>query len=212
VKRHDQYCPIARTLDLLGDRWSMLVIRELSFGDAPFSALRRSLTGISPTLLTERLQMLGVHGLVAARAPAPSAARTAYTLTAKGRDALPILRAMARFGMTLLPSPRRARNVRPETAAHAAVRAFYDAAAAEGIDERYRLVLDGKTFDLASARGERSAKASAEPDLVLMGDARAVIAARRGDITLGDAIASGAIAARGSKRALRHFQRVYRLP
>jgi len=195
---------------VLGDRWSMLVIRELSFGDARFSALRQHLAGISPTLLTERLQTLTAQHLVATR-PATSGARTVYTLTRKGREALPILRAMARFGMALLPSPRRGAKVRPETAAYAAVNAYHDRDAAAGIDERYRLVLDDQTFDLTS--GPPSARAAdAEPDLVLTGPARAMVAARRGETTLSEALAAGTIQARGSKRALRHFQRVFRLP
>ena len=52
-KRHGQYCPIARTLDLVGDRWSLLILRELLFGDQRFVDLREHLPGISPTLLTE---------------------------------------------------------------------------------------------------------------------------------------------------------------
>ena len=212
MKRHAHYCPVARSLDLLGDRWSMLVIRELSFGDARFSALRRNLVGISPTLLSERLQALADHGLITTRAPAPSASRTVYTLTAKGREALPILRAMARFGMSLLPSPRRAAKIRPEMAVHAALNAYYDPDAAAGVDERYRLVIDGATFELGSAAGAGTSATRREPDLILTGSARAVIAARRGDTTLTEAIAAGDIEARGTKRALRHFQRVYRLP
>ena len=210
MKRHAHYCPIARSLDLLGDRWSILIIRELSFGDARFSALRRNLVGISPTLLTERLQALTAHGLVATTAP--SAARAVYTLTARGREALPILRAMVRFGMSHLPSARRAAKIRPETAAHGAIGVYYDADAAAGIDERYRLVVDGATFELASAPGGRSAPAKGAPDLVVTGSARAILAVRRGETTLGKAIAGGEIAATGSKRALRHFQRVFQLP
>jgi DNA-binding HxlR family transcriptional regulator len=211
MKRHTQYCPIARTLDLLGDRWSILILRELVLGAPRFSDLRRNLPGISPTLLTERLQTLTAHGLVTTRALPRPGGRTVYTLTERGREALPILRAMSRFGMSLLPSPRRVARIRPAMAAQSAVAAYYDREAAAGIDERYRLVLDGETFELASARGARPAEDD-EPDLILTGPARTVIAARRGETTLGEAIASGVVATRGSKRALRNFQRVFRLP
>src|SRR3954447_4883736 len=68
MKRHAHYCPIARSLDLLGDRWTILIVRELSFGDARFSTLRRNLVGISPTLLTDRLQTLDAHGIITTRA------------------------------------------------------------------------------------------------------------------------------------------------
>jgi DNA-binding HxlR family transcriptional regulator len=211
MKRHSHYCPIARSLDLLGDRWSILILRELLLADRRFSELRANLPGISPTLLTERLQALAAHDLLTTRTVALPAPHTVYSVTDKGREVGPILRAMSRFGMSLLPSPRRVAKIRPATAAHSAVAAYYDGDAAAGIDEWYRLVLDGETFDLASARGGRPAASRAEPDLVLTGPARALIAARRGETTLGETIASGVIATHGNKRALRNFQRVFRL-
>lgn len=125
-KRHDQYCPIARTLDLIGDRWSLLILREFLFGDQRFVDLREHLPGISPMLLTERLQMLAEQGLVATKELPPPAARTVYTTTAKVREARPILRAMARFGLELLPPPRASTKVRPETAVYGAVESWYD--------------------------------------------------------------------------------------
>jgi DNA-binding HxlR family transcriptional regulator len=212
-KRHDQYCPIARTLDVVGDRWSLLILRELLFGDRRFIDLRAYLPGISPTLLTQRLQELTANGLVATIELPPPAARTVYTATAKAREAIPILHAMARFGMKLLPPPRASMKLRSETAAYGAVEAWYDSRAAKGIDEVYRLVVDGAEFTLASAPGATREKiAKRAPDLVLTAPAHVIVAARRGETTLADALASGAATVTGSKRALRNFQRVFRLP
>ena len=209
-KRHGHYCPIARTLNLVGDRWSLLILRELLFGDQRFVDLRAQLPGISPTLLSERLQALADHGLVATKELPPPAARTVYTATAKAREAAPILRAMARFGMDLLPPPRASSKVRPETAAHGALLAYYDADAAAGIDEVYRLVVDGRAFMLTSTRGGRVAPDRA-PDLVLTSPAHVIVAARRGETTLADAIDAGLVSVAGSKRARRNFERVFRL-
>lgn len=211
MKRHGHYCPIARTLDLVGDRWSLLILRELLFGDQRFVDLRGNLPGISPTLLTERLQALAAHGLVATRELPPPAARTVYTATAKAREAAPILRAMARFGMELLPRPRASTKVRPETAAHGALLPYYDAAAAAGLDEVYRLVIDGHAFTLTSARGGARTAPGREPDATLTVPAYVVLAARRGERSLADALASGLATAAGSKRALRNFQRIFQL-
>ncbi len=210
-KRHGHYCPIARTLDLVGDRWSLLILRELLFGDQRFVDLREHLPGISPTLLSERLQALAEHGLVASRELPPPAARTVYTPTAKAREAVPILQAMARFGMDLLPSLRPSTKVRPETAAYGAIAAWHDPTAATDVDEVYRLVVDGSDFTLTS--GNRGARAAAgrDPDMTLAAPAHVWLAARRGETTLADALASGAATAAGSKRALRNFQRVFRL-
>jgi len=212
-KRHDQYCPIARTLDVLGDRWSLLILRELLLGDRRFVDLREWLPGVSPTLLTKRLQQLTASGLVTTIELPPPAARTVYTATAKGREAIPILRAMIRFGMKLLPPPRASTKLRPQSVSHVAVEAWYDSKAADGIDEIYRLVIDGAEFTLGSARGvTREKLAMREPDLVLAAPAHVLVAARLGEPTLAEALASGAATVKGSKRAMRNFQRVFRLP
>src|SRR5271156_4633082 len=177
-KRHDQYCPIARTVDVLGDRWSILILRELLLGDRRFVDLREWLPGISPTLLTQRLQELTARGLVATIELPPPAARTVYTATARGREAAPILRAMTRFGMKLLPPPRASTKLRPQSVAYAAVEAWYDSGAANGIDEIYRLVVDGAEFTLGSARGAtREKMAKRAPDLVLTTPAYLLVAA-----------------------------------
>ena len=157
-KRHDQYCPIARTVDVLGDRWSILILRELLLGDKRFVDLREWLPGISPTLLTKRLQELTANGLVATIELPPPAARTVYTVTARGREVRPIIRAMTHFGMKLLPPPRASTKLRPKSVAYVAVEAWYDLRAANGIDEIYRLVIDGAEFTLASAHGATSEK------------------------------------------------------
>jgi DNA-binding HxlR family transcriptional regulator len=212
-KRHDQYCPIARTLDVLGDRWSLLILRELLMGDRRFVDLREWLPGISPTLLTQRLQELTANGLVATIELPPPAARTVYTATARGREAAPILRAMTRFGMPLLPPPRASTKLRPQSVAYAAVEAWYDSRAANGIDEIYRLVIDGAEFTLGSARGATLEKmAKRAPVLVLTAPAHLLVAARHGGTTLADALASGAATVTGRKHALRNFQRIFRLP
>ena len=212
MKRHDQYCPIARTLDIVGDRWSLLILRELLFGDQRFSDLRRELSGISATLLTERLQALAKHGLVATRELPPPAARTVYTATPRTREAVPILQAMARFGMDLLPPARASTKVRPATAAYGAVSPWYDARAAGDLDEVYHLVIDGEQFTLASLRGGTRRAREREPDLVVTAPAHVILAARHGDTTLADAIARGAVKVEGSKRVLRNFQQIFRLP
>jgi DNA-binding HxlR family transcriptional regulator len=212
-KRHDQYCPIARTLDVLGDRWSLLILRELLLGDRRFVDLREWLPGVSPTLLTKRLQQLTANGLIATIELPPPAARTVYTATARAREAIPILRAMTRFGMKLLPPPRASTKLRPQSVAYVAVEAWYDPREAMGTDEIYCLVIDGAEFMLGSARGATREKlAKRAPDLVLTAPAHVFVAARQGEPTLAEALVSGTATMTGSKRALRNFQRVFCLP
>ncbi len=212
MKRHAHYCPVARTLDVVGDRWSLLILRELLFGDRRFSDLRLNLPGISPTLLTERLKVLARHGLVSTRELPPPAARTVYTATQRTRAVVPILQAMARFGMDLLPPARSSTRIRPAVAAYGAVTPWYDAEAAGDLDEVYRLVIDGEEFSLTSVRGGSRRAQGREPDVVLTAPAQVILAARQGETTLGDAISRGAVKVAGSKRGLRNFQEVFRLP
>ena len=120
---------------------------------------------------------------------------------------------MARFGMELLPPVRAATKLRPETAAHGALTPYWDATAADGVDEVYRLVIDGRDFTFTSARGGKAAPDRA-PDLVLTTPAHVILAARRGDRPLADALADGTATvepAKGGRRALRNFQRIFNI-
>lgn len=93
-----QHCPVARTLDIVGDRWTMLVLRDLSWGRRKFSALLLSLEGISGNLLSERLKRLEEHGMVERVFYSDHPPRAEYKLTAKGRAFVPVLQAMRAYG------------------------------------------------------------------------------------------------------------------
>jgi DNA-binding HxlR family transcriptional regulator len=207
---HGHYCPVARSLDVLGDRWSLLVLRELLFGERRFSDLRAELAGISPTLLSERLAALADAGLVTTRELPPPAARTVYAVTGRGASAVPILQSLARFGMTLLPPPTRATRVRPEIAVHGGVAPWYDADATNGVDEVYRLVVDGTEFVLTSVRGARTAPRR-EPDLVLTCSARDLVAVRQGTSTIAEGVERGRVKVTGRAGARANFQRIFHL-
>ena len=101
-RTYGQYCPIAAGLDLIGDRWTLLMLRELSMGDRRFTDLRAALPGIAPNLLTERLRSLQAIGLITAVELPPPAARSVYSLTEDGRRIEPVLRSVARFGAAYL--------------------------------------------------------------------------------------------------------------
>jgi len=104
-RRYDQYCPIAGALDLVGERWTLLIVRELLLGPARFTDLRTGLPGVPPNLLSTRLRELEAEGLVARRELPPPAARTVYELTEDGRALEPVLRALVRWGMSRMAPP-----------------------------------------------------------------------------------------------------------
>ena len=101
-RTYGQYCPIATGLDVIGDRWVLLILRDLAIADRRFTDLRRDLPGIAPNLLTERLRSLQSAGLVESVELPPPVARTVYRLTEAGRGIVPVLRAVARFGVQFL--------------------------------------------------------------------------------------------------------------
>ncbi|MDA3645455.1 helix-turn-helix transcriptional regulator [Saccharopolyspora indica] len=92
----DPDCPVARTLDLVGDRWSLLVIRDAMDGARSFTEFQRR-TGIARNILTDRLRKLTAHGLLAQRT-APSGRRQEYALTDAGRDLFPVVVTLRQWG------------------------------------------------------------------------------------------------------------------
>ena len=93
-----QACPIARTLDIIGDRWTLLVLRDLSRGHTRYSELLESLAGVSPNLLSDRLKTLEESGIVERSFYSDHPPRAEYKLTAKGRALRPALRALYEWG------------------------------------------------------------------------------------------------------------------
>ncbi len=94
-----QYCPVARTLDIVGDRWTILILRDLVVeGPRKFQDFERSLRGISPNTLSARLKRLEEAGIVERRFYEQHPPRAEYLLTEKGNDLRPVLRALLEWG------------------------------------------------------------------------------------------------------------------
>ena len=92
-------CPIARTLDFVGERWTFLILRDLvRFGPCKFQDFERTLAGISPNTLSARLKRLEDAGIVERRFYAQHPPRAEYLLTEKGRELRPALRALFEWG------------------------------------------------------------------------------------------------------------------
>jgi DNA-binding HxlR family transcriptional regulator len=96
-------CPIERTASLIGDRWTPLIVRDLAPGCQRFGELQRSLSGISPKTLSDRLRRLEDAGIVTRACFAEMPPRVEYRLTDKGRALLGVIESMREFGMTWLP-------------------------------------------------------------------------------------------------------------
>ena len=106
-KRYDQACPVAKSLEIIGDRWTLLIVRDLLKGARRFQDLQASLTGIAPAVLSDRLKLMEEHGLVERRFYSEHPPRAEYLLTNKGKELGIVVGALASWG---------ARHVYPETA------------------------------------------------------------------------------------------------
>jgi len=100
MSHYGQFCPVAKAMELLDERWTMLVIRELLEGSRTFNTLRRGLPRMSPALLSTRLQSLARAGVIDRH---EDGGRVSYTLTPAGRELRPIVEAIGRWGIRWIP-------------------------------------------------------------------------------------------------------------
>jgi len=113
VRSYDQYCAVARALDLVGDRWTLLIVRELLLrGQSRYTDLRHGLPGIATNLLADRLRELEEAGLVRRVDAPPPVATTVFELTDRGRELRPVLEALGRWGAPLMTSASPGDNFR----------------------------------------------------------------------------------------------------
>src|SRR5918999_5672535 len=112
-RNYDQYCPAARSLDVLGERWTLLVVRDLLLGPRRYTDLLEGLPGIGPNVLAERLRHLQGAGVVRRTTLPPPAASTVYELTELGEALRPVVRELTRWGLNLMDAPRPGEHLRP---------------------------------------------------------------------------------------------------
>src|ERR1700753_1781732 len=159
-RSYQDACGIARALDVVGERWALLIVRELLFGPQPFSALRKALPGASSNLVADRLRELAGRGVVTRRRLPPPAASQVYELTEWGRELEPIVLALA-TGATRAPMPDG-----PATLSATSVLIYLRTAARPdpgAAPASYRLEMDGRVWTVRTGTGRVQIEAG-EPD------------------------------------------------
>lgn len=205
MRSYRDLCGIARALDVVGERWALLVVRELLFGPKRFADLHRGLPGMSQNVLTQRLRELEESGVVARRRALPPAAGLVYELTDRGRSLEPVLLALGRWGSPLSPKPDSAGELSPD-ALIVALRTTLVPAATGSVRGTVKLRLPGDAFLLTIGQGGLEAiRGDAPADATLTSSVRTVqdLVFDRRD--LDDAIRSEAAHAEGDLRLLRRF-------
>jgi DNA-binding HxlR family transcriptional regulator/putative sterol carrier protein len=142
---YQQYCGLARALDVAGDRWTLLIVRELLLGPRRFTDLLDGLPGISRNLLTERLRDLERDGVLVRQELPPPAARQVYELTDDGRDLADALVPLVAWGAKRLGAREPSESFRPQWGATAML-TFANRNAAKGVNETYQYVVGRWAF------------------------------------------------------------------
>lgn len=205
MRSYRDLCGIARALDVVGERWALLVVRELLLGPKRFADLHRGLPGMSQNVLTQRLRELEESGVLARRRALPPAAGLIYELTDRGRALEPVLLALGQWGSPRPPQPDSAEELSPD-ALIVALRTTFDPVAAKALRGSFTLRLPGDAFLLTvndgaldAVRGNGPADASLTAAMRIVQD---LVFDRRG---LDDAIRSEAASATGDLQLLRRL-------
>jgi DNA-binding HxlR family transcriptional regulator len=210
VKRFDQYCPVAHALSLVGERWSLLIVRELLQGPKRYTDLEHGLPGIGTNILAARLKDLEECGVVAKRKLPPPAASTVYELTEYGAGLREAVYALARWGARTLGPPKGDDEIYPEWGL-SAFHALFVQEEARGLTETYVLRVGDDVFTARVVGGalEVSLGAAEDADLEVETDMATFFELASGELALRDAVALGRARAEGSAEAIDRCFRVF---
>lgn len=196
-KTYDEGCLAAHALDLVGDRWALLVARELMLGPKRFGTIRDGLPGLSANILTRRLVEMEAAGILVRRMLPPPAGVQVYDLTPAGRRLRPVLDAMCRWGASM-PGHDPRLFISP-TALMLSMGAMIDRKAARDLTLTAGFDLGAERFDTRLDRGRLIAEPSADPGgaLVFHGLPNAVASAVYARRPLAETLAMGAVTLEG---------------
>lgn len=206
-------CRFAHALDLVGERWALLIVRELLLGPKRFTDLRGGLPHASTNILAERLRELEQNAIVRRRKLPPPAGSSVYELTEWGRELEPIVTQLGAWGAR---SP-----IPPDTQAIGvdsivlALGSLFDAELAGDLRAEYELRIGEERFRVDVAGGEVHLERGAieQPEAVLsVPDAPTMAAVLTGQLPFDEAIASGALKVEGSKQAAKRVLRLFPMP
>ena len=206
-------CAIARALDLVGERWALLVVRELLLGPKRYSDLRRGLPNASPNVLSERLRELESAGIVRRRTLPPPAGSRVYELTDWGLELEGIVMSLGRWAARS-PSVTSDAPIASADSVILALRARFEPGAADGLGATYELRLGEDHFriEVAHDKIEVARGDAHQADATIDTDPDTLNTVLWGGRPLTDAQRSGRMAIEGDKAAVQRFVRLFPLP
>jgi DNA-binding HxlR family transcriptional regulator/putative sterol carrier protein len=207
---YQQYCALARTLDVAGDRWTLLIVRELAPGPRRFTDLLEGLPGVSRNLLTERLRALERAGIIARHELPPPAARRVYELTDDGRDLAVAMAPLIAWGARRLGERKPGESFRARWPA-VAMAGLADREAARGVSESYQYLIGESAFHFTVDDGSiqlRDGRAQ-DPAVTLTTDEETWMDIASGKITASSAAAAGALTVAGDAEAAKRLRKIF---
>jgi DNA-binding HxlR family transcriptional regulator/putative sterol carrier protein len=212
TRTYDDGCAAAHALDLVGERWALLVVRELLLGPKRFTDLRSGLPHASPNVLAQRLRDLEAAGVVRRGKLPPPAASKIYELTEWGLDLEPVIIALGRWGVRSPTKPPDA-----ELGVDSLILSFrtmFDPDRAEALDASYEFRLGENRFraEVAEGRLEIERGTAERPDATVEADAGTIAALVYDDLELDDALSSGDLRIRGDRDVVERYLALFPLP
>lgn len=206
MKSYGQLCSVAKALDVLGDRWTLLILRELLIqGPSRYTDLANGLPGIASNLLSDRLRNLETSGLVWREAAPPPVATTLFHLTERGRAAEPVLWALARWGTPLIADASPKDAIRAHWVPFSAS-VFLRERDPGGVPATVQLhtPLGSSVIEITTDGVTSRAGAADEPDVTLEGMPQLILRLLAGDLTVAQAKEQGLVLC-GDPEVLRAF-------
>jgi DNA-binding HxlR family transcriptional regulator/putative sterol carrier protein len=210
AKRFDQYCPVAHALSLVGERWALLIVRELLRGPKRYTDIGHGLPGIPTNILASRLKDLEGCGVIRKVKLPPPAACTVYELTEYGRGLEEPVYALARWGARSLGPPKPEDELYDDWGLNA-LRAVFHPEEARGLTATYVLRVDDDVFTARLVDGELEPLVGEEEgaDLVVETDKETFFYLCSGDLEPGEAVKAGKLRYEGPKAALERYFRIF---
>ncbi len=205
-------CAAAHALDLIGERWALLVVRELLLGPKRFTDLRAGLQGISPNVLTQRLGELEQARVVRRRKLSPPAAAWVYELTEWGQELEDVVMSLGRWGARS-PALLQGHPLSID-AVILSLRTMFDPDAAAGFDARIELRVGDERFHahVANARLELERGAHNKPDAVVHAEPDTLVSIVYGGRKISEALRSGELRIDGDRSVVKRFVTLFPLP
>jgi DNA-binding HxlR family transcriptional regulator/putative sterol carrier protein len=206
-RSYHQFCALAYALDVVGERWTLLIVRELLAGPRRFKDLMDGLPDVSTNLLSERLKSLEQQGILRRRILPPPAGSTVYELTAFGQTLETPVLELGKWGSRLLPASLEGLAMPSLGAATLAIKAFFHPEQAQGVHEIYELHLDNEVLQVQIEDGALRVQQgqSLKADVIIRTTMQVFMGLFSGQMKPEDAICGGFIWVEGDSDALARF-------